>query len=148
MNGHLVQINVSRGGIPKSPVPSAHVANDGVEGDWQKNRKYHGGPDRAICLFSIELYDRLRAYGIDLKPGDVGENFTTRGIDLQALSKGDRLRVGECIIQVTDVRVPCNTLKKMHPDLPELIVGYSGWVCRVIQPGAVHPRDVVEKLPD
>src|SRR3712207_7764837 len=52
------------------------------------------------------------------------ENFTTRGIDLRKLAKGDRLRVGDgCVIELTDVRVPCRQLKMWDPELPELIVG-------------------------
>src|SRR6478735_7846558 len=105
MKGSLVQLNVSGGGMPKLPVKSARVSIDGVEGDWQKNRKYHGGPNRAICLFSLELYDWLREKGIDLKNGSVGENFTTEGLDLNQLQKGDRLHVGECLIEITDVRI-------------------------------------------
>jgi len=56
MPGTLVQINVSGGGMPKIPVAGAQVSRDGVAGDWQTNRKYHGGRDRAVCLFSQELY--------------------------------------------------------------------------------------------
>src|SRR5437763_9417515 len=93
----LVQVNISNGGMPKLPVGEVHVSRDGVAGDWQKNRRYHGGPNQAICLFSQELYDRLRAeHSIDLRAGSIGENFTTRGIDMQAIEPGDRLRVGQC----------------------------------------------------
>ena len=146
MKGSLVQLNVSGGGMPKLPVKSARISIDGVEGDWQKNRKYHGGPNRAICLFSVELYDWLREKGIDLKSGSVGENFTTEGLDLNQLQKGDRLRVGECLIEITDVRTPCSSLKKWDADLPELVVGRSGWVAKVIEEGTVHPGDAIEVI--
>ena len=135
----LVQLNVSSGGMPKLPVDGARVTRFGVEGDWQRNRKYHGGPNRAVCLFSHELYEWLREKDIDLQYGAVGENFTTRGLDLGALAKGDRLRVGDCLIEITDVRVPCSNLKKWDPDLPELIVGHSGWVAKVIEEATVRP---------
>src|SRR5262245_45243902 len=95
----LVQLNISQGGMPKLPIALARVSIDGVEGDWQKTRKYHGGPDRAICLYSEELYEFLRDKGVDLVNGSVGENFTTRGLDLQAVAVGDRIRVGECVIE-------------------------------------------------
>ena len=145
----LVHLNVSPGGMPKKPVASARVTRDGVAGDWQKNRKYHGGPDRAICLYSEEFYAWLREQGIDVSNGDVGENLTTRGLDLQALGKGSRLRVGdECIIQITDVRVPCNQLRKWGADLPNLIVGRSGWVAKVVREGEVKPGDAIEVMAD
>jgi MOSC domain-containing protein YiiM len=142
----LTQVNVSDGGMPKLPVPSARVTQHGVEGDWQRNRKYHGGPNRAVCIFSEELYAWLRDKGIDLKNGSVGENFTTRGLDLNKLAKGDRLRVGKCLVEITDVRIPCSNLKKWDVDLPELIVGHSGWVAKVIEEGEVRSGDAIEVL--
>jgi MOSC domain-containing protein YiiM len=77
----------------KAPRPPRPRHPDGVEGDWQKNRKYHGGPDRAVCLYSEEQYAEIRAEGVNAGNGDFGENFTTRGLDLQALDVGSRLRV-------------------------------------------------------
>ena len=148
MTGFLAQLNVSPGGIPKTAVLFAHVSRDGITGDWQRNRKYHGGPDRAVCLYSEELYADLRAEGIDLVNGAVGENFTTRGVNLQHLAKGDRLRVGaECIIELTEIRVPCRTLTKWDTNLPRMIQGRSGWVARVITEGTVRPGDPIEVLP-
>jgi len=145
MPGILVQVSISKGGMPKLPTDGpANVNVKGVEGDWQKNRKYHGGPDRAICLFSEELYDALKQKGVEgLYPGAVGENFTTRGVDLQALKKGDQLAVGGCVIQIVDVRVPCRNLKQWDAELPGLIVGQSGWVCRVVKEGVVNAGDEV-----
>src|SRR3954462_10224959 len=98
MAGVLVQLNVSPGGMPKLPVMFARVTAHGIEGDRQRNLKYHGGPDRAVCLCSEELYEELKDAGIDLPgPGAVGENFTTRGLDYRRMAKGDRLKVGEGI---------------------------------------------------
>lgn len=145
MKATLTQVNVSEGGMPKLPVRAARVTRHGLDGDYQRNKKYHGGPNRAICIFSEELYDWLRDKGIDLKNGSVGENFTTRGLDLNALSKGDRLRLGDgCLIEITDVRVPCSQLKKWDVDLPELIVGHSGWVAKVVEEGEVKQGDAIE----
>ncbi len=148
MTAILAQLNTSPGGIPKTPVLFAHVTRDGVAGDWLRNRKYHGGPDRAVCLYSEELYAELRAEGFDLVNGAVGENFTTRGVNLQHFAKGDRLRVGaECIIEITDIRVPCRTLRKWDATLPARIQGRSGWVAKVISEGTVRPGDPIEVLP-
>ena len=144
MPATLSQLNVSPGGMPKLPVLQAMVTREGVAGDWQKNRKYHGGPDRAVCIYSEELYAWLREQGINVSNGDVGENFTTHGLDLQKLSKGDRLRVGQCVIEITKVRVPCSQLKKWDADLPELIVGRSGWVAKVVEEGLVRPGDPIQ----
>jgi MOSC domain-containing protein YiiM len=142
-HGQLAQLNISGGGMPKLPIKEAMVTADGVKGDWQKNRKYHGGPNRAICIYSEELYQSLRDAGVIVKNGDVGENFTTTGINLQHLKKGDRLMVGGCIIELTDIRIPCHQLKKWDADLPELIVGRSGWVAKVVKEGTVKQGDPI-----
>ena len=136
--------------MPKLPIESAKVTVEGVEGDWQKNRKYHGGPNRAVCLFSEELYAWLREQGVkDLVNGSIGENFTTRGIDLMALAKGDWLRVGnQCVIELTDVREPCRQLKKWDVRFPRLIVGRSGWMGKVVVEGEVRSGDTVTVLRD
>ena len=139
----LVQLNVSPGGMPKLPVLFARVTLDGVTGDWQKNRKYHGGPNRAVCLFSEELYAELRDAGIELTSGAVGENFTTRGVDLKSLAAGDRVRVGTCLIELTDVRVPCKSLHQWHPRLLKEMLGRSGWVAKVVEEGFVTAGDEI-----
>ena len=141
--GQLAQLNISTGGMPKKPIAEAMVTVDGVKGDWQKNRKYHGGPNRAVCIYSEELYQGLRDDGVKVQNGDIGENFTTRGINLQHLKKGDRLKVGECVIEITDIRIPCFQLKKWDVDLPELIVGRSGWVAKVVKEGLVKQGDKI-----
>jgi MOSC domain-containing protein YiiM len=146
MTPTVIQINLSNGGMPKQPVLHARVTKHGLEGDHQRNKKYHGGPNRAVCLFSHELYEWLREKSIDLQYGSVGENFTTQGLDLNTLKKGDRLKVGACIIELSDVRIPCSNLKKFDPDLPELIVGHSGWVAKVIEEATVKPHDPIELL--
>jgi MOSC domain-containing protein YiiM len=146
MTGRLVQLNISPGGMPKLPVKSAFVSRNGVEGDWQLNRKYHGGPDRAICLFSEELYARLREMGIDVYNGQVGENFTTTGIDLDKLKIGDRLRVGTCTIEITKVRTPCRSLHQWNQNLMQAMIGHSGWVAKVIEEGWVESGDEIEVM--
>ena len=147
MPANLLQLSISKGGMPKLPVTEARVTRDGVGDDWQLNRKYHGGCDRAVCLFSTELYDWLATeHGIKLLPGNVGENFTTTGIDLQSLKPGDRLRVGACLVEITKVRVPCRSLNQWDPRLMDVIQGHSGWMARVIEPAVVRPGDAIELI--
>jgi MOSC domain-containing protein YiiM len=98
-------------------------------------------------VFSEELYAQLREEGVDMSFGAVGENFTTRGINLQHLAVGDIIRVGECTIELTDIRVPCRNLNKWDPRLLEMIKGRSGWVARVVVEGDVKPGDAIELLP-
>ena len=81
MTGRIVQINVSPGGVPKRAVPVARVTPAGIAGDGHRHRALHGGPDRALCLYSIERIDALRADGHPIEPGALGENLTIAGLD-------------------------------------------------------------------
>ena len=146
MAATLVSINLSGGGMPKLAVPFATLTRDGLVGDWQRNRKYHGGPDRAVCLFSQELYAWLADQGVRLSAGQIGENFTTAGLDLVALEKGDQLQVGPCVIELTGVRKPCRSLDQWDKDLMRLIQGRSGWLAKVVTEGGVKPGDGIELL--
>ena len=147
MSATLIQVSVSTGGMPKLALPEAYVHRDGVGDDWQLNRKYHGGCDRAVCIYSEELYDWLRdQHQIDLLSGSVGENFTTRGLNLQAIKPGDRLRVGSCLIEITKVREPCRSLNQWDERLLRVIVGRSGWLARVLEPAVVRPGDLIELI--
>ena len=68
-------VNVNpEGGVPKHSVDSAFLRKEGVEGDRQNDLKHHGGPDRAVCLFSSEVIEELRAEGHPNEAGFVGEN--------------------------------------------------------------------------
>jgi len=80
---------------------------------------------------------------VDLAYGQVGENFTTRGIDLLELHEGDYLSVGVCLIQLASVRVPCKQLNMWHPNLFEMIKGRTGWLARVVREGTVKAGDVI-----
>lgn len=144
MDAVLVRINVSQGGMPKLPISEAQVTFNGIVGDLQRTPMIHGGPDRALCLYSEELYQWLREQGVNVFAGQIGENFTTRGLDLSTLARGDRLRIGRCVIEITKVRTPCRQLKMWDVDLPEMIVGRSGWMAKVIEEGIVRPGDSIE----
>ena len=75
--GRVYQINISNGGVPKWPVPSAWVTYLGIEGDRHRSPS-HGGPERALCLFSLEVIRLLQAEGHPIEPGAVGGCFKDR----------------------------------------------------------------------
>jgi MOSC domain-containing protein YiiM len=109
--GRIVQVNISRGGVPKRPVAQARVLFDRLEGDDWNDKKHHGLTGQAICLFSVELISELQAEGYPLFPGALGENFTTEGIDYRRIRPGNRFRVGrEVEIRITKIRQPCRTI--------------------------------------
>ena len=103
----LYQINVSDGGVPKLPVPEAHITIHGVEGDRQGNPAIHGGQNRAVCLFSLEVIQGLQAEGHSIGPGSSGENFTLAGVYWPHVKPGDRLFIANVQLQITSYTAPC-----------------------------------------
>lgn len=75
LNGppRVYQISMSNGGVPKLPVPEARMTTLGVEGDRQRNPDIHGGPERAVCLFSLEVIEALQTEGHPIAPGSAGD---------------------------------------------------------------------------
>ena len=73
---------------------------------------------RQVHLIHAELFDELRGGGFAVSPGLMGENVTTRGVDLLGLPTGARLRLGpDAVIEVTGLRNPCRQLNKLQPGL-------------------------------
>ena len=148
---HVHQINVSDGGVPKRPVLEAVIAKTGVAGDRQRNLNVHGGPDRAVCLYSQDLIERLQDEGHLIEAGSSGENLTLAGLEWEKLKPGDRLQIGpEVQIEIMSYTTPCEknaqwfrgkdytrVSQKLNP-------GWSRLYARVLVEGLVRPGDAVE----
>ncbi len=105
---YLYQINASQGGLPKRPMSEAWVSFQGLRGDRQRNTALHGGPDRAICLYSFEAIEALRGEGHSIYPGASGENFTVAGLDWGTIQPGDRMKIGETVhLECVSYCEPC-----------------------------------------
>jgi MOSC domain-containing protein YiiM len=147
----VFQINISDGGVPKLPVQSVEVTADGLAGDRQRNLKYHGGPDRAVCLFSLERLLALLADGHPVYPGATGENLTLTGVDWDKIVPGVLMRIGDSLlIEITSYADPCPDLLPYFTDGTNHLMDqdkYPGWsrvYARVLKPGTVKVADVVE----
>lgn len=111
MNGRIFQLNCSDGGVPKLAVREAFVTATGLQCDRQAHPQIHGGPERALCLFSLERILALQAEGHPIFPGSVGENVTIIGLTWEAVVPGKRLALGdEVVIEITRYTSPCNTI--------------------------------------
>lgn len=152
MAGRVHQINVSPGGVPKLPVPWARVTAGGVEGDSQANPELHGGPDKAVCLYSLEVIEALRAEGHSIFAGAAGENLTLEGVDWDRVIPGARLRIGPVLLEVTSATNPCRTnarwfvgghFGRMHQAQHR---GWSRMYARVMEEGTLRAGDPVEIL--
>jgi len=151
---HVHQINVSDGGIPKQPVLEAKVSKEGVEGDRQRNLKVHGGPDRAVCLFSVDLIERMQDEGHPIDAESCGENLTLAGLSWDRLEPGTRLQIGPDVrLEVASYCAPCDLNARWFHDGDITRIsqranpGWSRLYARVLRPGLVRPGDVVEVLP-
>jgi len=149
--GTLVAINISKGGVPKRPLPSCRVTVSGLQGDRQRDLEYHGGPTRAVCLFSEDLIAALQAEGHPISAGTIGENFTLKGVAWAEMVPGATFDVGEVRIELTDYAAPCNNIaasfrdrrtgrvsQKAHP-------GWSRLYARVLKEGTVRIGDSVAR---
>lgn len=135
--------------IAKTPVEGkVPVGTENVAGDKQANRKYHGGPEKAVCVYCAEHYPVWRAErGIEMPYGAFGENLTIEGLTEDALCVGDTLTVGTVHLQISQPRIPCANLQKRWDwrELPARIqeTGWSGFYCRVLQTGELASGDTL-----
>lgn len=145
--GEIVQINVSEGGVPKLPIGRAMVDELGIVGDKHRDLRHHGGLERALCLYALEIIEALREAGHPIVPGGAGENITARGLDWSRLARGRKLLLGEVIAEFTDWATPCTniagcflggdfkrTSHKLHP-------GWSRAYARVLRGGVIAVGD-------
>jgi len=112
----VAALSISRGGVPKLPVMSARVTALGLAGDLHTNKKLHGGPDKAVCLFSLDVIAALRDEGHPITPGATGENVTLAGVPWHELAAGDVLELGDVIVQLTTMTDPCKKIAAAFAD--------------------------------
>jgi MOSC domain-containing protein YiiM len=150
-SGTLVSINISGGGVPKRRVSDAKVARSGLLNDAQNDTKHHGGPERAVCVYSLDRIRSLQGEGHPIDVGTAGENVTIEGIDWDLVEPGVQLRLGdEVVLEVASFTDPCKTIRdsfidgrfvrishKLHP-------GWSRVYARVVAEGEIRFGDPVE----
>jgi MOSC domain-containing protein YiiM len=129
----------------------------GIEGDAHTHPDIHGGFRQAVLLIASEVVDELKARGFPLFYGALGENLTTRGIDVRDLRMGDQVRAGGALLEITKPRGPCSQLdvygESLKYEIYDMRVkerdhtsprwGMSGFYATVVSPGPVGPGDVI-----
>lgn len=149
MRGSVVSINRSNGGVPKLPVSECLVTESGLDGDRHRDLQFHGGPIRAVCLYSLEIIQALQREGHPIAPGTIGENLTVSGLDWTQMVPDVELDVGEVQLQLTKFVTPCANIagsfiggdfsrvaQKVNP-------GWSRVCARVARGGIVKVGDSV-----
>ena len=140
------------------------VAGLGIEGDAHQGvtvkHRYRVALDptqpnlRQVHLIHAELFDELAAKGFAIAPGELGENVTTRGIDLLALPEGARLKIGaDVVVELTGLRNPCKQIEAFRPGLLAAVLGRddaggivrtAGVMAIVLAGGAIREGDTIE----
>lgn len=118
------------------------VTELGISGDGHNFPDIHGGPERALCLFSLERILEFQEQGHPIFPGAAGENVTIVGLDWAKLEPGVQLALGpEVLIEITKYTTPCNSMEPSFLDgnyarlSQKANPGYSRVYARVLQPG-------------
>lgn len=158
---HMWQGRERRTALVKHPAPGpVWIHRLGLEGDHVADTRRHGGPDKAVYAFAREDLDRWsRELRRRVPDGYFGENLTTCGIEVNAALLGERWRVGEALLEVSHVRIPCRTFQDRMTssgyDASEWIKrfmadGQPGPYLRVLEEGEVGPGDgiSIEHVPD
>ncbi|WP_235427195.1 MOSC domain-containing protein [Cohnella kolymensis] len=156
---HLLSLNIGgiksntykgkevRSGIEKESVLGKVTLSElGFAGDAQADLVHHGGPDKAVCLYSHNHYPHWEhVLNRQLPFGSFGENFTLRGVSEAEVYIGDEFQAGTSVVQISQPRQPCWKLAMRWglEQLPLLITesGATGFYFRVIQPGEVQAGD-------
>jgi len=140
MKGILLSINISKErGRKKKPVGEANITMEGIEGD-----AHAGNWHRQISLLGEESIEKMRGAGIEINYGDFAENLTVRGITLYKLKIGTRIRVGEVMLEVTQIGKKCHDDCEIKRLVGKCVMPTEGIFARVIKGGKIRVGDEVE----
>jgi MOSC domain-containing protein YiiM len=123
--------------------PMKEVPDVGTIADKGFKGCIHGRPGskRQVLLMDAETLERF-----GLPPGAVKENVTTRGLDFQKLAVGQRLRLGDALLEITIPCDPCSRMDDIRQGLQQELLGQRGWLCRVVEAGKIRQGDRVEVI--
>ncbi len=138
MAGRVVAVCISaQKGERKTPVESVElrpehgIIGDGHAGDWH----------RQVSLLAIESIRKMQQLGLDVDTGDFAENITTEGIALVALPIGTRLRIGETLLEVTQIGKECHTRCAIYHQAGDCVMPKEGIFAKVLEGGFLSSGD-------
>ncbi len=144
MRGKVISVNISeKKGTPKTPVPEIRlklhhgIVGDAHAGDWH----------RQISLLAVESVDTMRALSpVPLDPGVFAENINTADIDLRHLPVGSRLRIGQTVVEVTQIGKECHNDCAIKKAVGRCVMPTEGIFAIVVKEGTVRAGDEIEVL--
>ena len=141
--GRVLAVSVSdKKGVSKGNVPEARlVAGHGIEGD-----AHAGEWHRQVSLLAAESIAKMREKGAEVGPGSFGENITTEGFALGKVRVGDQLRVGDAVVEITQLGKECHDRCAIFHQVGDCVMPREGVFARVLQGGRVGSGDVIEVM--
>jgi MOSC domain-containing protein YiiM len=141
-------------GIFKRPVESVQVDSLGIIGDLQADKRFHGGPEKALHQYALSGYEKIiKRYPLLHKKawsGVIGENISAAEMHDHTVCIGDIYQMGEVKVQVSSPRIPCWKIdeKLGQPDLHKFIASnyITGWYYRVLEGGTLSINDDISLL--
>lgn len=142
-SGKVISINISkRKGTRKENVSEAVCVEDkGLQGD-----AHAGNGIRQVSLLSVESIDKMRAKGLDLNAGDFAENLTVEGIDLLNFSIGTRFKIGQAILELSQIGKDCHTKCAIFYQAGDCVMPKEGIFAKVIKTGTIKTGDKIEVI--
>ncbi len=141
MSGKIIAVCTSANkGERKTNVGRAELLpGQGLAGD-----AHAGFAHRQVSLLAIESIDKMRAKGLDVGPGDFAENLTTEGIDLVSLPVGTRLKIGDALLEVSQIGKECHTRCAIYYQAGDCVMPKEGIFAVVLAGGPVAVGDTLE----
>jgi MOSC domain-containing protein YiiM len=142
-HGIVIALSTSKEkGTPKSNREEVRlIENWGIEGD-----AHAGNWHRQVSLLAMESIEKIHALGLAVRPGAFAENITTRGVDLLTLRIGDRIRVGDAELEITQIGKECHQRCAIFEQVGDCVMPKEGLFARVLQAGIIRAGDAVTRV--
>ena len=141
--GKVIAVCISeKKGTQKVEVPEIKLVPDwGIEGDAHAG-KWH----RQVSLLAVEKIDEFRSRGASVDNGAFGENIIVKGLDLRALQAGTRFRIGDALLELTQIGKECHTHCAIYHQVGDCIMPREGVFTEVLEGGTVKAGDTIELI--
>lgn len=143
MSAKIVAVCLSLNkGERKTPADQVELReNHGIIGD-----AHAGDWHRQVSLLARESIEKMRDMGLDVTNGDFAENLTTEGIDLPALPIGTQLKIGDCLMEITQIGKECHNRCAIYHQAGDCVMPKEGIFAKVLNGGSIAPGDNIERI--
>lgn len=143
VKGIVKAVSVSdKKGVKKANVAQVQLKKDfGIVGD-----AHAGAKSRQVSLLALESIEKIRAKGLNVNPGNFAENITTQNIELHNLNVGDKLKIGDAVLEISQIGKECHTRCAIYYQAGDCVMPKEGVFARVLEEGIIKPEDEIELL--